>query len=186
MGKFSDGDCSLKFPPVSSGYFGSLLSNVRFLSTAVTTVDSGSKALEFLGLHEDDQSSSDSPSISTNKHHQACVLWRSSVAPEFCPAFTFFFCGLWFWPRSCFFCFSLFLQELEVNLIITDYCMPGMTGYDLLKKIKVQIFFPSTHLHHFPFVESFGLPTIGETFRLIFYTDSTFQNWYWLGKVAYF
>jgi two-component response regulator ARR-A family len=23
-----------------------------------------------------------------------------------------------------------------VNLIITDYCMPGMTGYDLLKKIK--------------------------------------------------
>ncbi|KAI6673698.1 hypothetical protein NL676_001604 [Syzygium grande] len=65
-------------------------------SYQVTTVDSGSKALEFLGLHEDDQSSSDSPSISTNKHH----------------------------------------QELEVNLIITDYCMPGMTGYDLLKKIK--------------------------------------------------
>ena len=29
------------------------------------------------------------------------------------------------------------LQEVEVNLIITDYCMPGMTGYDLLKKIKV-------------------------------------------------
>ncbi|OMP07475.1 hypothetical protein COLO4_07312 [Corchorus olitorius] len=27
-------------------------------------------------------------------------------------------------------------QEVEVNLIITDYCMPGMTGYDLLKKIK--------------------------------------------------
>lgn len=24
----------------------------------------------------------------------------------------------------------------EVNLIITDYCMPGMTGYDLLKKVK--------------------------------------------------
>ncbi|KAL2927151.1 Two-component response regulator ARR17 [Bienertia sinuspersici] len=23
-----------------------------------------------------------------------------------------------------------------VNLILTDYCMPGMTGYDLLKKIK--------------------------------------------------
>lgn len=29
------------------------------------------------------------------------------------------------------------LQEVEVNLIITDYCMPGMTGYDLLRKIKV-------------------------------------------------
>eukprot|EP00250_Pteridium_aquilinum_P012041 c20471_g1_i3 orf=443-1087(+) len=24
----------------------------------------------------------------------------------------------------------------EINLIITDYCMPGMTGYDLLKKVK--------------------------------------------------
>ncbi|XP_031498493.1 two-component response regulator ORR3-like [Nymphaea colorata] len=27
-------------------------------------------------------------------------------------------------------------HEMEVNLIITDYCMPGMTGYDLLKQIK--------------------------------------------------
>jgi two-component response regulator ARR-A family len=27
-------------------------------------------------------------------------------------------------------------QDVAVNLIITDYCMPGMTGYDLLKKIK--------------------------------------------------
>ncbi|KAL8555265.1 hypothetical protein ACS0TY_003174 [Phlomoides rotata] len=26
--------------------------------------------------------------------------------------------------------------EVEVNLIITDYCMPGITGYDLLRKIK--------------------------------------------------
>ncbi|XP_030525744.1 two-component response regulator ORR3-like [Rhodamnia argentea] len=71
----------------------------RLLKTSsyqVTTVDSGSKALEFLGLHEDDESNSDSPSILRNNHH----------------------------------------QELEVNLIITDYCMPGMTGYDLLKKIK--------------------------------------------------
>ncbi|KAL4620689.1 hypothetical protein ACB092_06G173400 [Castanea dentata] len=24
----------------------------------------------------------------------------------------------------------------KVNLIITDYCMPGMTGYELLKRIK--------------------------------------------------
>ncbi|GLT58808.1 hypothetical protein SLA2020_316720 [Shorea laevis] len=24
----------------------------------------------------------------------------------------------------------------KVNLIITDYCMPGMTGYELLKKVK--------------------------------------------------
>lgn len=32
--------------------------------------------------------------------------------------------------------FSIFNQAYQINLIITDYCMPGMTGYDLLKKIK--------------------------------------------------
>ncbi|XP_019157245.1 PREDICTED: two-component response regulator ARR17-like [Ipomoea nil] len=29
-----------------------------------------------------------------------------------------------------------FLQGSKVNMIITDYCMPEMTGYELLKKIK--------------------------------------------------
>ncbi|CAN1813706.1 Two-component response regulator ARR9 [Linum perenne] len=57
---------------------------------AVTSVDSGSKALEFLGMKnsisEDDDGDGD--------------------------------------------------LDHEVNLIITDYCMPGMTGYDLLRKIK--------------------------------------------------
>ncbi|RAL53820.1 unnamed protein product [Cuscuta campestris] len=28
------------------------------------------------------------------------------------------------------------VEEAEVNLIITDYTMPGMTGYDLLREIK--------------------------------------------------
>ncbi|RAL53821.1 unnamed protein product [Cuscuta campestris] len=28
------------------------------------------------------------------------------------------------------------VEETEVNLIITDYTMPGMTGYDLLREIK--------------------------------------------------
>ncbi|XP_010525480.1 PREDICTED: two-component response regulator ARR9-like isoform X2 [Tarenaya hassleriana] len=65
-------------------------------SFQVTTVDSGTKALEFLGLREDgDDSDPNTPSTSPQTH-----------------------------------------QEVEVNLIITDYCMPGMTGYDLLKKIK--------------------------------------------------
>ncbi|KAJ6811306.1 two-component response regulator ORR9 [Iris pallida] len=64
----------------------------RLLKTSsyqVTTVDSGSKALEFLGLHHDE---------------------KPNPPPD--------------------------QNEVEVNLIITDYCMPGMTGYDLLKKIK--------------------------------------------------
>jgi two-component response regulator (ARR-A family) len=67
----------------------------RLLKTSsfqVTTVDSGTKALEFLGLHGEDAS------ISVHADHLDV--------------------------------------EVNVNLIITDYCMPGMTGYDLLKKIK--------------------------------------------------
>lgn len=43
---------------------------------AVTTVDSGSKALEFLGLYEDDQSSPESPSVSpSNQQVLRLIDW---------------------------------------------------------------------------------------------------------------
>ncbi|EES02064.1 two-component response regulator ORR4 [Sorghum bicolor] len=64
-------------------------------SYQVTTVDSGSKALELLGLRDNGAEDASSPSSSSPDH-----------------------------------------QEIDVNLIITDYCMPGMTGYDLLKRVK--------------------------------------------------
>ncbi|KAE8684981.1 Two-component response regulator ARR8 [Hibiscus syriacus] len=51
----------------------------------VTAVDSGTKALEFLGLNNKERDSN---------------------------------------------------SDVEVNLIITDYCMPGMSGHDLLRKVK--------------------------------------------------
>lgn len=57
-------------------------------SCRVTTTENGLKALEYLGLGDNNQSSTVNNDVS------------------------------------------------KVNLIITDYCMPGMTGYELLNKIK--------------------------------------------------
>lgn len=30
-------------------------------------------------------------------------------------------------------------QGPKIDLIVTDYCMPEMTGYELLKKVKVNV-----------------------------------------------
>ncbi|KAK4412873.1 Two-component response regulator ARR8 [Sesamum alatum] len=82
----------------------------RLLKTSsfqVTTVDSGSKALEFLGWHHDEEDDDDDDE-------------RSNSNEVFVS------------PKN--------HQEVEVNLVITDYCMPGMTGYDLLKKMKESSF----------------------------------------------
>ncbi|XP_010243491.1 PREDICTED: two-component response regulator ORR9-like [Nelumbo nucifera] len=70
-------------------------------SYQVTCVESGDKALEYLGLldnlnNDSTSSSSSSPSSSSQQESQG----------------------------------------VKVNLIMTDYCMPGMTGYDLLKRVK--------------------------------------------------
>ncbi|XP_010505820.1 PREDICTED: two-component response regulator ARR16-like isoform X2 [Camelina sativa] len=47
-------------------------------------------------------------------------------------------------------------NDLKVNLIITDYCMPGMTGFELLKKVK-----ESSNLKEVPVVimSSENIPT---------------------------
>ncbi|MCL7039403.1 hypothetical protein MKW94_000689 [Papaver nudicaule] len=60
---------------------------LKISSCKVTTVDSGRRALQYLGLIDGDET-------------------------------------------------SVGFQGLKVNLIITDYWMPGMTGYELMKKIK--------------------------------------------------
>lgn len=86
----------------------------RLLKTSsfqVTTVDSGSKALEFLGFEEDEQSFSNQPSVSPESEMELEEEHKKASSS----------------PRK---------KDVEVNLVITDYCMPGMTGYDLLKKIK--------------------------------------------------
>jgi CheY-like chemotaxis protein len=38
------------------------------------------------------------------------------------------------------------LQEPNVSMIITDYWMPEMTGYELLKKVKVRTRMVQPHL----------------------------------------
>ncbi|KAL7225429.1 hypothetical protein ACSBR1_020742 [Camellia fascicularis] len=120
----------------------------RLLKTSsyqVTTVDSGNKALKFLGLQEDDQTNPNhQPSFSPN-NNQACIsgffcLFLSLNFYDFENCFEICYLDLDCLKFSNFvdiyIYIYIFLQEVEVNLIITDYCMPGMTGYDLLKKIK--------------------------------------------------
>ncbi|CAI9778084.1 unnamed protein product [Fraxinus pennsylvanica] len=67
-------------------------------SYQVTCVDSGDKALEYLGLLDIEENEFSRTSISSSKSSQK--------------------------------------KASKVNLIMTDYSMPGITGYDLLKRVK--------------------------------------------------
>jgi two-component response regulator (ARR-A family) len=103
-------------------------------------VDSGSKALELLGLRDNGAEDASSPSSSSPDHQV-----RENPSPlGFSISFLAARIGthpVLFWPvtNQPHQPLSLFLlQEIDVNLIITDYCMPGMTGYDLLKRVKVR------------------------------------------------
>jgi CheY-like chemotaxis protein len=44
---------------------------------------------------------------------------------------------IWFLSLNIIACCFLGIQEPNVSMIITDYWMPEMTGYDLLRKVKV-------------------------------------------------
>ncbi|CAK9142928.1 unnamed protein product [Ilex paraguariensis] len=73
-------------------------------SYQVTCVDSGDKALEYLGLLENTDNDS------TTSCSSSCCTSSSSLSPQ--------------------------QEASKVNLIMTDYSMPGMSGYDLLKRVK--------------------------------------------------
>ncbi|XP_025880937.1 two-component response regulator ORR5 isoform X1 [Oryza sativa Japonica Group] len=76
----------------------------------VTAVDSGKRALELLG------------SVSL-RHPLPFCCWLRKCGGVFCLR-----------GRKRFFFFGS--QEPNVSMIITDYWMPEMTGYELLKKVK--------------------------------------------------
>ncbi|XP_065867843.1 two-component response regulator ORR9-like [Euphorbia lathyris] len=92
----------------------------RLLKTSsyhVTAVDSGSKALEILGLNEEDEEEEEQKDSNVvTSLNQEEIENNNQIQDE---------------NEN-----NNNNQDVQVNLIITDYCMPGMTGYDLLRKIK--------------------------------------------------
>lgn len=108
--KFNSSSMGLLF--LLSYYWVSDFHCVLFLFMAVTTVDSGSKALEFLGFHEDDQINPDSPSIFPNTHQVLWFSWFSScLSPNFFP-FLSTFC-------------IIFLSAFLKNLLFFCCCFAG-------------------------------------------------------------
>ncbi|KAL4271077.1 hypothetical protein AHAS_AhasUnG0026500 [Arachis hypogaea] len=92
---------------------------LRDSSCKVTCVDSGDKALKYLGLVDDDdehQNNNNNNSSSSSTSSESSSFSKSSPSPH-----------------------PLQQEGMKVNLIMTDYCMPGMSGYDLLKRVKLRM-----------------------------------------------
>lgn len=106
-----------------------MLINMKLIH-AVTVVESGSRALQFLGL--DGENNSVGFDVRNHEALQnimqiACLISVSALIVLYVHALLI---SLGAFPSR--------IQALKVNLIMTDYSMPGMTGYELLKKIKVE------------------------------------------------
>uniref|UniRef100_A0A0D9VH48 Response regulatory domain-containing protein n=1 Tax=Leersia perrieri TaxID=77586 RepID=A0A0D9VH48_9ORYZ len=78
----------------------------------VTAVDSGKKAMELLGQRRSNRLSTSSPPASADVSSETTEM-----------------------NESCALKWTIF-QEQAIDIVLTDYCMPEMTGYDLLKAIK--------------------------------------------------
>ncbi|MED6118639.1 hypothetical protein PIB30_004689 [Stylosanthes scabra] len=87
---------------------------LRDSSCKVTCVESGDKALKYLGLVNDD----DDHHQNNNNNTSSSTSSESSSSSSNSP------------PQP------LQQEGMKVNLIMTDYCMPGISGYDLLKRVK--------------------------------------------------
>lgn len=92
----------------------------------MTVVESGTRALEYLGLDGQEKSP-----IGLEVSILFIYLF-SFVCWIYISVYCIYGVVEWFWSQS-----------VKVNLIMTDYSMPGMTGYELLKKIKVDNKFSS-------------------------------------------
>ncbi|XLU25103.1 hypothetical protein S245_061169 [Arachis hypogaea] len=94
---------------------------LRDSSCKVTCVDSGDKALKYLGLVDDDDEHQNNNNNNNNNSSSSSTSSESSSFSNSSPSPS---------PQP------LQQEGMKVNLIMTDYCMPGMSGYDLLKRVK--------------------------------------------------